>query len=162
MQPQMKQSEPPKPQSRGKMHYYMCISDEHERRAAQAWLDSRFGEDGARLVTELRIDRLREDSSLSVLVRRAPAGKKHAPHAVPLRVDEHGIREPEERDGFELAKGMDECKPLACRDFWVSGTSEDREGEINTARFLEELGKACTPACVKWREDSRTLRLGWA
>lgn len=165
MQPQMqtqKQPAPPSgPPSRGKAHYYMCIADEHERRAAQAWLDEAFPNAEPRLVTELRLARLHEDYSVSVLVRK-PKGSKKLSHSVPLVSDEHGIKEASPREADDLAKEIVECTPIDCSDHWIAGTADDREGELNVSRFLEELGKTCTPATIKWREDSGILRLGWA
>jgi hypothetical protein len=164
MQPQMKQAEPKPvgPPDRGKLHYYMCIADEHERRAAQAWVDKHSPT--ARLATEIKIDRLHDDHTVSVLVRRPTRGKLS--HAVPLVADGQGIKETAPRDDDDLAGEIEERKLIACKDFWSVAESDDGrydvEGELNVSRFLEELGKTCIPATIKWRDDSRILRLGWA
>lgn len=162
MQPQMKQAEqkPSGPPDRGKTHYYMCLADEHERRAAQAWLDRNFKTD-PRLVTELKIDRLYDDSTFSFLMRRTERNGKPK-HSVPLVADAQGVKETAPREDNELADEIEERKLVRVRDYWVASPEQDREGELAVSRFLEEVGKTCAPAMVKYRDDQRVLRFGWA
>jgi hypothetical protein len=165
MQPQMQKQQPAQaapsgPPDRGKTHYYMCIADEHERRAAQAWLDKHFKTD-PRLVTELKIDRLYDDSTVSVLVRR-PGRKGNPKMSVPLVADAQGIKETAPREDDDLAEEIEERKVIVCRDYWSDAGTEDREGELTVSRFLEELGKTSIPATIKYRDDQRILRFGWA
>jgi hypothetical protein len=154
------EQKPSGPPDRGKTHYYMCIADEHERRAAQAWLDRHFKND-PRLVTELKIDRLYDDSTVSVLVRR-PFRKGSPKASVPLVADGQGIKETAPREDDELAEEIEERNLIVCRDYWADAGTEDREGELNVSRFLEAIGKTSIPATVKYRDDQRILRFGWA
>lgn len=174
--PQQPKPAPTKPH--GEYLYYLGVDDEHERRIIEAWLyakfppigDSEFPNTSARYVTSINLNRLTEQHSLCVLMRKPGRGKSVS-HAVKLVKNENGIREITHRDAEEMLSEVVECKTLACKDFWSNNGGMGDEGEMRIegqGGFLEELGKTCAPACIKWRSDPRdgkakdVLRLAWA
>jgi hypothetical protein len=152
--------QPPKPEGRphGENLYYLGVNDEHERRFVEAWLEKNRPNTRAKYVTELRLARLTEQHTVRVLMR---TGRKVS-QALPMVKNEHGIKEIVQTDADKLAEEVSECASVHCRDFWVEDGSEGAEGELNTSRFLEAVGKTCIPACIKWRPDQGVLRLMWA
>lgn len=165
-------TEAPKPlKVHGEHLYYLGINDEHERRICEAWLDAQNAKlasenivSKARYVTELNTLKLDRDHVVRVLMRR----EKKLTQALPLVRNQHGIKELAESDDAALAQKIVECEEVRCADHWIEDGSEGGEGELCTRTFLEALGKTCTPACIKWKDDVkdgrdyRKLRLGWA
>jgi hypothetical protein len=154
------QPEPP-PAVHGANLYFLCVADEHERQIAQAWLEAKYPGSVVKLVSELKIDRLTQDHTLTALVRKGKGGRPPTAAWQNVR-NEHRIYELQRLEPEDLAKEVVECAPVRCADHWREDGSEGGDGELSIAGFLEQFGKTCAPACIKWRSDSRVLKLMWA
>lgn len=144
-----------KPAQQDENTYFIYLADEHETKAARAYLKSLYPTSLAKQVAELRLDRLTDKHTVIALRRdneRTPA--------VQVIVNPQGVRTLSQTPMAELMKEVQESEPLRCADFWHQRPGGD--GELDLARFLEELGKRCTPAAIKYYERTQTLKLGFA
>lgn len=144
-----------KPVQQDENTYFIYLADEYEAKAARAYLKSLYPTSLAKQVAELRLDRLTDKHTVIALRRdneRTPA--------VQVIVNPQGVRTLSYTPPTELMKEVAEAEPIKCSDFWhkVAGG----EGELDLARFLEELGKRCSPAAIKYYERTQTLKLGFA
>lgn len=135
--------------------YFVMVSDDYEKKAAEAYLKTLYPGTAARIVTDLRLDRLTDKHTVIALYR--PDDRTNA---VQLRITPQGLREPQATPIGELAKEVRESTPVNCARFWQRGSGN--EGEVNLAGFLEELGKVCAPAVIKYIPRENILRLGFA
>lgn len=135
--------------------YFVLVSDDYEKKAAEAYLKAIYPGSAARHVTDLRLDRLTDKHTVIALYR--PDDRTQA---VQMRVNMHGIREPVHTPVAELMKEVREGKPVDCAQFWQRGSGN--EGELFLAGFLEEFGKTCAPAVVKYVPRENIMRLGFA
>lgn len=146
---------PKKPAQMAETTYFVLVNDEYESKAGRAYLKTIYPQSLARVVTELRLDRLTDKHTVIPILR----GDDRSP-AVPLVRDAHGIRVPQPAPVTELMKEVREGQPVACAKYWQPGTGN--EGELNVAGFLEEVGKSCVPAAVKYYPRENIMKLGFA
>lgn len=156
-QPQPVAAEQKKPVSAqmAETTYFVMISDDYEKKAAQAYLQAIYPGTAARVVQDLRLDRLTDRHTVIALYRpddRTPA--------VQMRLTPQGLREPLHTPVADLMKEVREGKPVECKQFWQRGSGN--EGELNLSGFLEELGKQCAPAVIKYIARDHIMRLGFA
>lgn len=148
-------------QSQAKVHgqdtYYVMPADEHEQAICQAWIEKHRPNTIARSVSRLRVDRLTERHTVIVLMRRV----KKPTAAVGITLDENKLRQTVHRNVDELSAEVTEGEVIRCDKHWRPA-SDGQDGLLDTSTFLEELGKTCTPLCIKWRADDRIVWLGHA
>lgn len=143
-----------KPAQMAETTYFVLMNDEYESKAGRAYLKTIYPQSLARVVTDLRIDRLTDKHTVIPLFR----GDDRTP-AVQLIRDPQGIRVPQHTPVAELMKEVREGQPVACAKHWSA--SSGNEGELNVTSFLEELGKSCVPAAVRYVPRENILRLGF-
>lgn len=136
--------------------YFVMLNDEFEMKAAKAYIKNLYPGTAARIVTDLRLDRL-TDKHTVIALRRSDERTQ----AVSLRVSPSGIREPVHTPIEQLMREVQESEPVRCADFWQPAR-EGNEGELNLAGFMEEFGKKCIPAAIKFYPRDGILRLGFA
>lgn len=135
--------------------YFIIQEDEYEKKAAREYIRSKYPNTQARIVTELRLDRLTDKHTVYALFRdneRSPA--------VHLVANANGIRELRPAPVAELAAEVKESKAIRCADFWMPAR-EGNEGELDLSTFLSELGKRCAPAAIKYYPAQGILKLGF-
>jgi len=136
--------------------YFLMVNDDYEKKAAKHYLSQLYPGTAARIVTDLRLDRLTDKHTVIALRRN-----DERTQAVSLRVDPQGIRVPMYTPVADLAREVQEAEPVRCVDYWTPAR-EGNEGELNLAGFLEQLGKKCIPAAIKFYPREGILRLGFA
>lgn len=135
--------------------YFVMLDDEYEKKAAKEYLRQHYPNTNARVVHELRIDRLTDKHTVIALFR----GNERT-DAVRVVANGQGIRELKPTPLPELAGEVQESKPVRCAEYWQ--TIEGNEGTLDVASFLTELGKKCTPAAIKLYPAQGFMKLGFA
>jgi hypothetical protein len=136
--------------------YFLLIDDEYEKKAAKEYLRQMYPGTAARIVNELRLDRLTDKHHVIALVR----GNERSP-ALALVANHNGIRELRATPVAELMREVVESKPVRCADYWQPAR-EGNEGEVALGGFLEDLGKKAAPAALKYYPQQGLLKLGFA
>src|SRR5215471_6965243 len=134
--------------------YFVMVSDDYEIKAAREYVKMMYPGTQAKVVHELRLDRLTDKHTVITLTRdneRTPA--------VAIRHNPQGIREISPTPVAELAKEVRESKPIAVEKYWAE---VDGDGVVDLASFLTELGKGASPAAVKYLPSQGLLKLGFA
>lgn len=172
---QRKEPEPPR-RELNELTVFLCLEGEHEANIARAYMQATYPGSKARLVQELRLDRLTERHTVIALWR----DRDCTPPVLAIRDEVSGGRGLELRDPHTLVKEVLEGKPIACKDYWGDasevdddgfGMSSMTDGELQTGAFMNELGtsmgkcwvankRAREPAILKRGTDQRVLKLG--
>ena len=176
-QPQQ-QSQQPQKRELTEFHVFVCLEGEHEAAIARAYMQKTYPGSKARLVQELRLDRLHDKHTVIALWR----DRGCTPPVMAPRDDVSGGRGLELRDPDTLVSEVLEGKPIHVRDHWGEGdlSADDdmgmtsmSDGELQKGTFLNAIGtsmskchvtgkRAREPAIVKRSTDARTLKLGRA
>jgi hypothetical protein len=155
-QPSAAAKQPESPLQMAETTYFVMIDDEYEKKAAKEYLRQMYPNTEARVVHELRLDRLTNKHHVIALFR----GNERTA-ALALVANMNGIRELRPTPVAELMKEVHESRPVRCADYWQPA-SEGNEGEVALGGFLEDLGKKCSPAALKYYPKQGILKLGFA
>ena len=119
--------------------------DDHEQKVMREWWDERYPQSKAKLITELRVQRLTDAHYLVGLSRLPPERPKFQ------RLD-GGAREALPSDQPVRAS-----QPIAVREYWTETTDEG--GRIDHLRLIRDLAKQVHPLRVTYRGDTQTIRV---
>jgi hypothetical protein len=145
---------PAKPEDPGPLTYFLLVDDEYDEAAGREYLEEKYGPGstkGSKRVTHIRVGRLTEEHTVIPVVR------KNIALGLEKAIDPDSKRKTTVRNNPVL--GMVEGTPVECCNFWEASEHEDGDGTLNMSRFLEALGKSCTPTAPKYRQDDQILRL---
>lgn len=146
--------------------YYLIVADDPDREMALKYLEGKQIKPTrhCRIVTELNVERLTEQHRVIALYRNT-------------RGDRNSVSTVQGDDGrnrrvLEATHApIQETEPIAIADCWVKGNAsvDDildgmlSDGELNTRKFLGELGKRIVPAVVSFHPDrGEPLRIKYA
>lgn len=153
----MTQAAPAEAKSRVQMvdtTYFVLVNDDYEIKAGKEYVRSIYPGTAAKVVHELRLDRLTDKHTVIALTR-----DHERTGAIQVKPNAQGIREIYPTPIAELAKEVRESKPIVVAKYWHE---VDGDGEVDLAGFLQEVGKAAVPATVKYIPAQNILRLGFA
>jgi len=124
--------------------YVLLPADEVEIEVCRGWWDEKYPKSKARLISELRLQRLTDEHVLVTLTRSPPERPK-------FQRMEGGLREALPSD-MPVRVGA----PIRVKDFW-SETGED--GQVDYLALVRAVGAQVVPLRPVFRADDLTLRL---
>lgn len=135
--------------------YFVALADDDEFQIAKAYVKAMYPQTAAKLVRELRLDRLTDKHTVIALRR----DDERSPVAV-LEPSPTGQRQPRRRPAVELIGEIREAPPIRVAEFWGPGL--DGDGEVDSSGFMSALGTRAIPAAVKNYPTQKTLKLAYA
>jgi hypothetical protein len=124
--------------------FVLIPSDEHEERRARDFWDSQYPKSKAKLVLELKVQRLTNDHTIVCLYRKPPDRPKF------LRM-EGGLRESLPSEEPVLVS-----KPIKVSDFW---TEDGDDGVVDYLALVRAIGALIVPFRPVYRADELSLRV---
>ena len=131
--------------------YFLVIDDNGpEEQLIREHLRQKYPGTKAKVVTELKLQRLTDRHLVVPCFRRPP--NMHP-----------GFTMPKDGMGMRVAnpsqEPVSEGKPVVVKDYW---NAELEDGDLDANGFVNAVAKSSLPAVVKYRSDSKTLRLAYA
>jgi hypothetical protein len=155
-QPQAAEPKKPVPLQMSEHTYFVMVNDDYEKKAATAYVKSLYPGTAAKVVADLRLDRLTDKHT--VIALRRPT---ECTPAVALRINPQGIRETSITPVDALMREVQESEPVHCAEHWRAAR-EGNDGELDISGFATALGTRCIPAAIKYYPRDGILRLGFA
>lgn len=118
--------------------YFWHPEEEGENEIARLWVQDKFPDSQALIVSEMVIQRLTELNHVVVMSRdRKP--KKNQLHPIIVNA-ETGVRSVGHNDPSELIHSVRVSPPIAVAPY-IEGSSKYRVGKFDHHKFFDELGK---------------------